>query len=82
MSVKERRKALGLARKLLAHHAYVDPPTIQLLELGYDVDADALNRILTTLSALEAGDAPPSWKKQVDEDIANDEQAQKFTEGA
>ena len=78
MSVKDRRKALGIDRKTLAQHAYVDPPTVQLIELGYDADATVLERIDKTLSALEAGEAPPNWKAQVDQEIANDPDAQKF----
>lgn len=82
MSVKDRRKALGIDRKTLAQHAYVDPPTVQLIELGYDVDAATLERIDKTLSALEAGKAPPDWKVQVDQDIANNPDAQKFGSGS
>ena len=69
MSIKERRKALGLARKQLAAYAYVDPRTAQLIEMGMGNDPDSEHRLDATLQALENGQEPPDWKEAVDAKI-------------
>ena len=78
MDIKSRRKALGLTRKELTIHAYVDPPSVQLIELGHHVDEKFVNRIKKTLDALEAGETVPDWRPQVDEEIANDPDVKDF----
>ncbi len=76
--IKARRKALGLNRKQLAIKAYVDPPTVQLVELGHPVDPKFMDRLDKTLSALEAGEDVPNWRPSVDKEIAEDDTAHKF----
>ncbi len=78
MDIKTRRKALGLTRKELAIKAYVDPPSVQLIELGHHVDDKFVNRIEKTLDALEAGEPVPDWRPAVDEEIANDPDVENF----
>ncbi len=78
MDIKTRRTALGLTRKELAIKAYVDPPSIQLIELGHHVDQKFVDRIERTLDALESGEEVPDWRPQVDEEIANDPDVQQF----
>lgn len=70
MSIKERRKKLGLSRAQLSAFAYVDPRITQLIELGHANDEDCLDRLDKTLTALENGQEPPDWKADVDAAIA------------
>lgn len=70
MSIKDRRKALGLSRAQLAAYAYVDARIAQLVEMGVNHDADVIHRLEATLTALESGAEPPAWKDQVEADIA------------
>lgn len=70
MSIKERRKKLGLSRAQLSAYAYVDPRITQLIELGHTTDADCEDRLNRTLDALENGQEPPAWKDDVDAAIA------------
>lgn len=69
MTIKERRKQLGLSRAQLSAYAYVDPRTTQLIELGHDKDPDCIHRLEVTLDALENGQQPPAWKDDVDAQI-------------
>ena len=78
--IKTRRKALGLTRKELAIKAYVDPPSVQLIELGHQVDQKFVNRIDKTLTCLEAGEEVPDWRPEVDKQIENDPDAHKFNQ--
>ena len=66
MTIKDRRKQLGLTRAQLSAYAYVDPRTAQLIELGHNQDADCIHRLEATLDALERGQEPPQWKESVD----------------
>lgn len=66
MSIKDRRKALGLGRKQLSAYAYVDPSIAQLIELGQCSDTDAIHRLEHTLTALENGQEVRNWKPEVD----------------
>lgn len=70
MSIKERRKKLGLSRAQLSAYAYVDPRITQLIELGHTSDAECEDRLDKTLTALENGQEPPAWKDDVDAAIA------------
>ncbi len=70
MSIKERRKALGLSRAQLSAYAYVDPRTTQLIEMGQLREEDCEHRLRATLDALERGQQPPDWKADVDARIA------------
>lgn len=69
MSIKDRRKALGLSRAQLAAYAYVDARIAQLVEMGMNDDADCIHRLEATLTALESGAEPPAWKDQVEAEI-------------
>ena len=71
MSIKERRKALGLVRKELASKAYVDPRILQLIEMGQHSDAEATDRLDATLTLLENDKPLPDWKTIVDQQIAD-----------
>ena len=52
--IKERRKALGWARKDLAKAANVDPRTLQLIELGESLDDESMARCHKALDEEEA----------------------------
>ena len=56
MDIKSRRAALGWSRKELAEKAFVDPRTLQLLELGQSADDESRARVE---KALTAGAAAP-----------------------
>ena len=70
MTIQDRRKKLGLSRAQLSAYAYVDPRTCQLIELEGQGDADCIDRLERTLTALEHGQQPPDWKAGVDAAIA------------
>ena len=70
MTIKERRKALGLSRAQLSAYAYVDPRICQLIEMNSSHDKDCIHRLEATLLCLENGQEPPAWKQSVDEQIA------------
>lgn len=70
MSIKDRRKALGVSRAQLAAYAYVDARIAQLIEMGVNEDADCIHRLEVTLTALENGQEPPAWKDEVEAGIA------------
>ena len=72
MTIKERRKKLGLSRAQISAYAYVDPRTTQLIELGHNADAECIERLEKTLFALENGQEPPDWKNEVDAKIAKE----------
>lgn len=65
MSLKERRKALGLGRADLAHMAVVDKRILQLLELGQSSDDESLDRAERALTALEQGAPMPDFQAEV-----------------
>lgn len=77
MSIKDRRSALGLQRKDLAGKAFVDPRTLQLIEMGLSADLEAVDRLEQTLNALETGAPVPDWEPLVRAAIAQDD-AKKF----
>jgi transcriptional regulator with XRE-family HTH domain len=54
VDIKVRRTALGWSRKELAEKAFVDPRTLQLLELGESNDDESRARIEKALAAEEA----------------------------
>lgn len=80
MSIKDRRTALGLQRKDLAGKAYVDPRTLQLIEMSLSADTEAIDRLERTLEALEAGTPIPDWEPAVNAAIQAQNDIKKFGE--
>ncbi len=81
MSIKDRRAALGMQRKELAGKAYVDPRTLQLIEMSLSADTEAIERLERTLDALEAGTPIPDWEPQVNAAIQAQNDVKKFGDG-
>ncbi len=57
--IKSRRTALGWSRAELARRAYVDPRTLQLIELDLSEDDESRKRVTDALDAGERGDETP-----------------------
>ena len=54
--IRTRRKALGWARRDLAHRAGIDPRVVQLIELDEWTDGEAVGRVRAVLMRAEAGE--------------------------